>query len=269
MPYFQNIFGRLGLSSNSKPEGSDSGASSSAPSLAERLDRQRMSPQTRTKAWLDANSPQKNDRQSRSHSGTPSVLGVTGSKVTKHVSTPKKTSHMKSACKSATKPVAKSVKFSSEPEVKKKRFSLWNTLVGFRYKAEDKIASPIKSEDHYEGSTLVEEDVTVVPNDAFEGDTVVQDTKGDLHKADEHDFSDFTEEEYFLFQKLNNRGFEPILNANWHWHFRTFPVNLFTTDATQAYISHTHGPEHHGKTSPKAFTDRVRLTRIFNRHEVP
>ena len=260
MPYFQNIFGRLGRSSNSNPEGSNSNATSSGLSLAERLDRQRMSPDTRTKAWLAAHSPQKNNHHISSHSGTPSVLGVTGGKVTKHVTTPKK--QLKPACKSASKSGTKSVKFSSEPEVKNKRFSLWNTLVGFRYKTENEVASPVKTEHQYEGSTLVEDEITVISNDAFEGDTaVVQDTKGDLHKADEHDFSDFTSEEYFLFHKLNNRGFEPILNANWHWHFRTFPVNLFTTDATQAYISHTHGPEHHGKTTSEIFTNRDRLTR--------
>jgi len=265
MPYFQNIFGRLGLSPKSKPETSDSSASSSGLSLSQRLDRQRMSPDTRTKAWLNAHSLQKNNRHSRNHSETPSVLGVTGGKVTKHVTTPKQ--NLKSACKSASKSSTKTVKFSNEPEVKNKRFSLWNTLVGFRYKTEDEVASPSKSEEQFEGSTLVEDDITVISNDALEGDTVVQDQKGDLHKADEHDFSDFTEEEYFLFHKLNARGFEPILNANWHWHFRTFPADLFTTNSTQAYISHTHGPEHHGKTLLNASPSHP-TNPYFYRHEV-
>lgn len=254
MPFFQGVFDRLGFLSSSNPESSDSGASSSGMGLAERLDRQRMSPNTRTKAWLNAHSPPKyNDR-----SATPSVLSVGGGRVSKHAGISK--TPLKSACKSTSKTPTKSVKFSSEPVTKNKRFSLWNALVGFRYKTEEEAVTPVKSEGQYEGSTLFEDDVTVVSTDVLEGDTLVQDDKGDLHKENEHDFSDFTNEEYFLFHKLNERGFEPILNFNWHWHFSTFPPELFTLDPTQAYISHTKGPEHHGKPSSNAPISLPRLT---------
>ena len=267
MPYFQNIFDRLGLLPNLKQEGSDSGASSSGLSLAERLDRQRMSPNTRTKAWLNSHSPQKSDQASRSQ--TPSVLGVTGGKVSKQVTTPK--SNIKSAIKSATKSATKSVKFGSEPDTKKKRFSLWDTLLGIRYKTNDEVAPPPKSEERYEGITLIEDEVTVVSTDGcdFEGDTIVQDQEGDLHKEDEHDFSDFTKEEYFLFHKLNARGYEPILNITWHWHFPTLPADLFTNDETKAYISHTKGPEYHGESLPPDPAYSSATDSFLHSHEVP
>ena len=251
MPYFQNVFGRLGLGSSPNQEANAYKTAASGLSLAERLDRQRMSPSTRTKAWLDSHPTPQNHRSYGYRCKSPNVLGVKGGKVAKQTITPK--SNFKLATQSSSTSATKSVKFRVQPITKAKRFRFWNILPGFRNNTRNESASPPRNDDHYDdqydGSTLIEEEETVIPSIELEGDTVVQDQEGDLHKADEHDFSDFTKEEYFLFRKLNARGFEPILNANWHWHFRTFPVDLFTNDPTKAYISHTKGPEVQGRSS--------------------
>ena len=254
MPYFQNILDRLGLGSSLNQEANAYRTATSGLSLAERLDRQRMSPNTRTKAWLDSHPTPKNHRSYGYRSKSPNVLGVTGGKVAKQTITPK--SNFKLAPKSSSTSATKSLKFRVQPITEAKRFRFWNILPGFRNNTRNNGASPPRNEspsppkndDHYDGSTLIEEEETVLPSIELEGDTVVQDQEGDLHKADEHDFSDFTQEEYFLFRKINARGFEPILNVNWHWHFRTFPVNLFTNDPTKAYISHIGGPEIQGRS---------------------
>ena len=211
-----------------------------------------MSPNTRTKAWLDSQLPSKDDPQSRKRSKTPSVLGVAGGKISKRTN-PKSNLRFEGEPKGKAT-LEKSVKFSNEPEKKHKRFSLWGALASFSYRTEDKAATLRNSNDSYEGSTLIADHSSVASSVALEEDTVVQDQEGDLHKADEHDFSDFTKEEHFLFNKLNARGFEPILNANWHWHFRTFPADLFTNDESKAYISHTDGPEFQGLQCVQAIT---------------
>ena len=247
MPYFQNIFDRLGFGSSPNQEANAYTTAASGLSLAERLDRQRMSPNSRTKAWLDSHPTPKSHRSYGYRSKSPNVLGVAGGKVAKQTITPK--SNFKLATKSSSTSATKSVKFHVQPITEAKRFSLWNILPGFRNNTSNETASPPRNDDHYDGSTLVEEEETVIPSIELEGDTVVQDQEGDLHKANEHDFSDFTQEEYFLFRKINARGFEPILNVNWHWHFRTFPVDLFTNDPTKAYISHIKGPEIQGRSS--------------------
>lgn len=248
MPYFKKLFGRLRLRSNTEQERNASEDTPSDSSLAERLDRQRTSASlnSRTETWLKSQPyPQSTGRPSNC-SSTPSVHAIIGGKIVKRI--PQK-SMLKCMAESTAETPAKSVNSSVESKTKSKRFSLWNALVGIRYEAEDDIALPAKSDDLCEGDTLIEDDVTVVTSGELEGDTVVQDDTGDLHKEDEHDFSDFTKEEYFLFHKLNNRGVEPLLMANWHWHFRSFPANLFTTDATKAYIGHTGGSEFQGMPS--------------------
>ena len=239
MAYFKNIFGHLAGLASPNQNGTNSSTSSANHSLSKRLNTQQMSPNTRTTQWLNMDTA----RNTKPHqlSKTPSPLSVKGSKVTKAIAPPK------SSIKSTAKSSKRSVTFETKSEPNSKRSSLLSTLLGFRFKPEN--SPPPASDRSFEGSTLVDEDVARNTDALYEGDTVVQDDQGDLHKEDEHDFSDFTKEEYFLFHKLNARGSEPFLPSTWRWVLDFLPDDLFTADWSKAYINNTKGGEAGGKLS--------------------
>lgn len=46
----------------------------------------------------------------------------------------------------------------------------------------------------------------------------------------------WSEDSIFMFQKLNMRGFEPLLPNPWKKDFLTLPLNLFTTNDSKAFV---------------------------------
>lgn len=238
MASIKNIFGHLAGLVTPKQKPKNSSTSCATPSHSKHLESKETTPNARTAQSLNMLSARKtNPHQS---SQTPSPLGVKGSKITKTVATPK------SSINSAAKSSERSVTFQTETPTKSNRSSLLSTLLGFRFKTED---SPQPKSDHgFEGTTLAESEIAGDSNALYEGDTIAQDDNGNLLKMeDEHDFSDFTKYEYFLFHKLNARGFEPILPATWRWEFRFLPDDLFTTNPTKAYLRNTKGGDMGGK----------------------
>ena len=60
---------------------------------------------------------------------------------------------------------------------------------------------------------------------------------------------DWTSMEVNLFNKLNIRGFDPLLPSNWQMDFPTCPNNLFTADKSRAFIHSRNGNDFRGKRS--------------------
>ncbi|MCJ1369102.1 hypothetical protein MMC20_000310 [Loxospora ochrophaea] len=63
-----------------------------------------------------------------------------------------------------------------------------------------------------------------------------------LQKNDGIDRSNWTTSETALFDRLNMRGFEPLLPACWQMDFRTLPATLFTPNE-KAFIDSSHGSD--------------------------
>lgn len=279
MPLFQSLGETLHIFSSGKPKPKKSPKVASKAShssdtnnvhssLAARLQTQRMSPSARTKEWLANNSPEKKVVKFK-NSGTPSVLGVKGGGISKHSKTPQSTRVSKKYYSAVNYEGSSTSPTGTNPEVKRKP-SIWG-LLGFRSKTEHKGTPQNGLQTHpgeydIEGSTVVDEiiedDVGTLDLDGpsnLEGNTLIlQDHTGDLKvhnedgevkEDDEEDFSDFSDEEYFLFHKLNNRGLEPIIHIGWAMDFPTLPEILFTHDREETYVRHLYAPEYHGKFS--------------------
>ena len=226
-----------------------------------------MSPNSRTQEWLANNSPEKKIKIfKKSH--TPSVLGVKNGGITKHAHTPKSGNKSKNKYSAVRFEHTSSPSSSAKSEVKRKS-GFWSLLTGFRFKGDDNAAvksevPTIKSDESVmEGSTLVEDIIDTIETDLdgpsnIEGPTMlaqtkggdlkIQDENGNIKAAEEADFDDFTDEEYFLFHKLNARGLEPLIPAGWTKDFETLDWDMFSNDPRKTYIKHTKAPEYHGKS---------------------
>ena len=235
MAYFTALrqsFGHL-VSPSNKDKRLTISTHSSTSSLKERLDRDRMSPTTRTTEWLQGHSPTK-----ASH--TPIVLRVRGSKVTKHqIVTPS------AAAKSA-----------------KARPNFWERLLpNIPYLSPAK-----KAEDDFEGSTFVEEDYTHIKGEPlitnksssptnYEGDTVLPSLESEededsfaksvlpktvpqLSKAER--IERWSPEEVWMFEKINMRAEEPNMCATWHLDFPALPWHIFTNRSAKIFIKSVH-----------------------------
>ncbi|KAJ4296867.1 hypothetical protein N0V90_006915 [Kalmusia sp. IMI 367209] len=109
----------------------------------------------------------------------------------------------------------------------------------------------------FDGDTLVHDSVEGLPQeeesewDANEETFVVDDGQYmDLHKSANHEKEQvrqenqsrklreagWSEDAVFMFQKLNMRGFEPLLPDGWVNDFETLPVDLFTANENKAFI---------------------------------
>lgn len=138
---------------------------------------------------------------------------------------------------------------------RKKRKSFWNLALWFSGSGESQ--SDDREEDDLEGDTMVDDDgaavtpgydneVTLVADEHDEG-MKSDDTKRALQKYNDRylDFDDpriqdWTEEERWLFTKLANRGYEPLLHMTWILDYPTFPDQLFTNDESRVYINNIH-----------------------------
>ena len=138
---------------------------------------------------------------------------------------------------------------------REKRASIWNVALWFSRSGKNR--SDDREEDDLDGDTIIDDhgstDAIGYDNDA----TLVVDeqderVKGDrtAHSLRDHkhrylDYSDariqdWTDEERWLFTKLANRGFEPLLHNTWVLDYPTFPYQLFTNDESQVYINNIH-----------------------------
>ena len=157
---------------------------------------------------------------------------------------------------------------------RKKRASFWNLSFWFSGSSKDQSDRP--EEDDLEGDTFID-DATSTADTSYENDlTLVVDdyderVKGDdaAHTLqnyndgyldyDDPRIQDWTEEEKWLFTKLANRGYEPLLHSTWIMDYATFPDQLFTNDESQVYINNIHsstgrGTQPHSKFSPICIT---------------
>ena len=137
------------------------------------------------------------------------------------------------------------------PEPRKKRASFWSLALWF------KGSSSEHEQDNLEGDTMID-DAGSAAAPGYDNDlTLVEDDYDEVNKSDEKarppqnysdrcfDYNDpgiqnWTEEERWLFAKLRNRGYEPVLHDTWIIDYPQFPDQLFTNDEAQVYINNIH-----------------------------
>lgn len=145
----------------------------------------------------------------------------------------------------------------NDREQRKKRASFWNVALWFSGSGEK--GSDDCEEDDLEGDTMVDEEGSVDTTGYDNDVTLVADEQDERVKGDRTATSlrdhnnryldyrdpriqeDWTDEERWLFTKLTNRGFEPLVHNTWVLDYPQFPYQLFTNDDSQVYINNIHG----------------------------
>lgn len=265
LPIFRKSPGLSAFSSGKKqPTASNASITSLAREV--RLKREPMSPIKRTDEWLKSTeTPAKKDEPSSVFSVKDSKkdskiarssdnLGVKGSKVTK----------------SAVSQASVSGKGRSSKSHRKVWLSrLWSFIFSKEKNDEKSGDNP-----DLEGATVVGEttpaksslpDRTLVKENspasflALEGNTtLIDDDNSTLSEEEASDrkeeqinsedlYRGWTEDEVWLFEKLDWRGYEPILPKNWAGDFLTMYDLLFTNDDSIAFIKSASGKDYHGK----------------------
>ena len=172
----------------------------------------------------------------------------------------------------------------NDPDPRKRRASFWNLALWFsasgKHQNDDR-----EGEEDLEGDTMIDDagsaaapeydnDLTLVVDD-YDGGTKSDETARALRNYsdrcldyDDPRIQDWTEEERWLFTKLTNRGYEPLLHSTWVMDYSTFPDQLFTNDESQVYISNIHSSTGRGTYHQAILSTFVqRLT--FNPHSLP
>ena len=214
------------------------------------LDRNSTSPTKRTAQWLETNTAEKSGK-------TLDILGVEGSKIIKSSSKIIKSSTMKTFKSSSRRKSTSSLQRSNQNNGirAKSRRSFW----GLKYLSDVfNKDDQHDSEDELEGSTIVE-DLPQSPqtsqsrSSSFDNDTTflndnddVKDQELAAEEPGENNYTGWTKEEIWLFEKLQDRGLEPLLHVTWGFDFPTLPVELFTTDRSKAFIKAIHDNDYHG-----------------------
>ncbi|CAD6567468.1 MAG: hypothetical protein ASARMPREDX12_001006 [Alectoria sarmentosa] len=141
---------------------------------------------------------------------------------------------------------------------RKKRASFWFLPLWFGGSGKSQSQNNDCEEDDLEGDTVIDNDGSVATSEYDNDLTLVVDDHGEGNKGDgtartlqEHNdryityddprIQDWTEEERWLFTKLTNRGYEPLLHSTWIMDYPTFPNQLFTNDENRVYINNAHG----------------------------
>ena len=193
-----------------------------------------MSPTTRTTEWLNTHSLEKKGSISN-------VLGVKGSKITKHqVATPGKSA--------------------------KSQGKFWDRLLpGILNQSPNK-----EIMDDFEGSTLVGDNADIKTEHSvddnrsshtdLDGNTIVEPTPywrnlskippisdGPITDLNDERMKEWSNDEVWLFEKLNMRGFEPLMEATWHMDFVTLPIKLFSHDPRDAFINAASGRDYRAR----------------------
>lgn len=248
-------------------------ASSTATSLERklRLARESMSPATRTNEWLKTTeTPEKKAKVSNVFGAKDSKsaksshnLGVKGSKITKPAVSQASSSSSDGSSRGGSNKGIKS----------KSRRKSWLSLL-WSFVCSKK--NDVKTGDNLdlEGATVIGEttpaksplfDQTLVKENspasflALEGNTTLIDDDNSTFSEDdvldrkeaqaniEELYRGWTEEEIWLFEKLDWRGYEPLLPKRWAGDFLTMYDLLFTEDDSIAFIKSACGKDYHGR----------------------
>lgn len=254
-------------------------STSTTSTLEQRLDRRSMSPATRTKNWLTRNTPSIDSSNSR----TPSILGVQGSKITK------RGYHGKLTLGPLSEAKCRDVRYWDAPLFNKKAACAIDDHDEDMQDSEEDVKDVEEEtveDDEYDDADDLANDTTLVAADdaADEGanDTtlvaadededeagkkapkisqVEQDELGvavdmEQERAERQaavmdvEGTDWSDAEIALFQKLNMRGFEPLLPGTWKMDFKTIPEPLFTDKDEEVFIGSTSGHDFRGTHTP-------------------
>ena len=204
-----------------------------------------MSPTKRTRKWLEGPTPKKYD-------DTLEIHKVRGSKITKNKGSKNRKSFW-------SLPIISSL-FSSDDQENNGEYAdgtggefdlEGETIVGGNHDDANSVDDP-----------AYDNDLTLVV-DSYEEDFVVKKAQRleDYHdrnvSSNDPRIKEWTDEEIWLFNKLNKRGQEPLLLHTWTMDFSTFPAILFTTDPKQVFINNTHGPIYNGVYYPYSLKQAV------------
>lgn len=152
---------------------------------------------------------------------------------------------------------------------REKRASFWNVALWFSRSGKNR--SDDREEDDLDGDTMIDEDgstdaigydndATLVVDEQDErvkGDKAAHSLRDHKNRYLDHSdarIQDWTDEERWLFTKLANRGFEPLLHNTWVLDYPTFPYQLFTNYESQVYINNIHSSTGRGTQHQSAFS---------------
>ena len=154
---------------------------------------------------------------------------------------------------------------------RKKRASFWNFAFwfsGYGKSQDDDPKDDDPEDDDHEDDDLEDDDLegdTMIDEAGYDNDLTL--VEGDYDHGSKHDetahalqqygdrsldlddpcIQDWTQEERWLFTKLANRGYEPLLHTTWIMDYPTFPEQLFSADENQVYINNIHSSTGRGK----------------------
>jgi len=219
-------------------------STSTTSTLEQRLDRRSMSPATRTKNWLTRNTPSIDSSNSR----TPSILGVQGSKITK------RGYHGKLTLGPLSEAKCRDVRYWDAPLFNKKAACAIDDHDEDMQDSEEDVKDVEEEtveDDEYDDADDLANDTTLVAADDA-ADELANDTTLVAADEDEDEAGEKAPKisEIALFQKLNMRGFEPLLPGTWKMDFKTIPGPLFTDNDEEVFIGSTSGHDFRGTLTP-------------------
>lgn len=240
MSLFQNLRQSIGGYFSPAPPKIQRPATRS-PSLDEvksRLDRDTVSPSKRTSDWLKTHSVEIK---------TPKALGIRGSRVTKPSPSKRQSAKARANFWAGVLP-----KFLS----KTANDASLDDLDGDTLLGEDR--SSAWGGDDKDAAGRLSADISLNPElanpaliAADQEDTYYTPTSEDLDVM-----KTWSNDEVWLFHKLNMRGFEPLLPDTWDFEFVTLPDNIFSANDGKVLIKAREGSEYNGMrhtSSPSPF----------------
>lgn len=230
MTLFQNLREGLGgyFSQSASNPAKRTTRSSSLEEVKSRLDRDTVSPSKRTSEWLKAHSVEVR---------TPKALAVKGGKVTKP--TPSKKQSAKAKGKFWARVLPKFLDKSTNEETQ-------DLLEGTTVFGDDQIDTVYDDDNE---ATLLgpvaspnAQLAVPAPNAAEDEDTLYTPTAEDLEVMKK-----WSNDQVWLFHRLNRRGFEPLLPSTWDFEFVTLPPPVFSDDDSEVLIKARGGNEYNGE----------------------
>lgn len=230
MPYFASLRQSLANFIAPAPNVSDQPlpvSSAGSRDIKPRLDRGRISSTNHTKEWLKTPTQERDTKRSN-------ILGAKNSKVVKSTSIQRSSRTPSTTMKASDKPWSMQLLFSI---LSKKSSAL--------------------AEDQLEGSTLVQTPLAAqsthnnaAPNTTLKlvgnASTVIGDDDEGPKELPQNEFKGWTPDEIWLFEKLNMRGFEPLLDWTWALDFPTLIEELFSLDDSKVFIRSVSGNDYYG-----------------------
>lgn len=267
---------RKSTPSSGKKQHRGSDVSTTSADLKHRLDHESICPIERTSEWLkETETPIKKVPKSN-------VLGVKDSKITKHYAARAAASAKGNTKKSKGKwwfsRLLSGLTSKGNDGTPMENLEGGSTKKNYDNTKDILEGTPSKNnkdspKDDLEGATVVGDGTPVKSNrdkTAIEEETPVRVpiTDGDTTLIDDDDpkpskdqisagketkkddanlYRGWTEDEIWLFEKLDWRGYEPLLPKSWDGDFRTMYDELFTRDDSVAFIKSASGNDYHGK----------------------